>query len=141
MDSEIDKSEINNAELNQILIEQDWRFSRLLIGLSSGILLFSIQIYKDTQNLKCEWILYITWLLFLITFISGLFDLFLKRKVLNKESKIKEAIIKQDVLKISVYKKDIVYFDKFIRVLSYILFISFLIGFISMIAYELLNLK
>jgi hypothetical protein len=141
MDTKIDRTEISNAELNQILIEQDWRFSRLLIGLSSGILLITIQIYKDAQNLKCEWILYTSWLLFLINFIAGLFDLLFKRKVLNKESKIKEAIIKQDTLKINDFKRDIVYFDKFIRVLSYILFLSFLIGFISMITYEFINLK
>ena len=38
-------SAISKNELDKILMEQDWKFSRLLIGLSIGIILFSFEIF------------------------------------------------------------------------------------------------
>ncbi|MCU0406143.1 MAG: hypothetical protein MUE64_04075, partial [Ignavibacteriaceae bacterium] len=88
MTEEIKEEEgINKKELHQILIEQDWRFARLLIGLSLGVILFSFEIFKNSHSVCYDWTLPTSRICLFVSFLFGLGYLFFYKKQLFAEAK------------------------------------------------------
>jgi len=81
-------SEINlklpYTKLTKIENEQNWRLARLLIGLSVGILAFSIQTFESNTNYSD--IIYFSWILLFMSFCFGLLNLHLFQRVLSNIS-------------------------------------------------------
>jgi len=126
-------SAISKNELDKILMEQDWRFSRLLIGLSIGIILFSFEIFKEIYDVCYVWILLTSWICLFISFWFGVTYLLFYRKVLYAYAKK----IENKTDNKSSYDVDIKLYDKIIGWLAkgQLFFFAFGVSAISIYAF------
>lgn len=144
MSSKANDSELPYAELTKIENEQNWRFARLLIGLSVGILAFSVQTFEGIADYNC--IIYISWLLLFISFSFGIYNLHLFQKILSNKSKkaFEEAKVPKknvDKEKIAKYEENIEKFEKTNKWVPYVFRICFIAGIIAFALFKFFVVK
>lgn len=140
MSSSENDSRLPYKEIAKIETEHNWRIARLLIGLSAGILAFSLQTFKNNANydLIIYAIIYSSWALLFISFGSGLLNVHLFQKILSNISRKSYAEEAKDpnVIVIKEYGKKIDFFKEINKSVSYIFRISFMIGVIAFIIFK-----
>ena len=136
-----DESKQNYIELTRIENEQNWKFIRLLIGFSIGILAFSLQTYDNNND--STWLIKISWFALLLSFFSGMQNLRYFQKILSRRTKSQEIIYKgeSEVEKnrLEKFDKEINKFNKRDRFFAAILRLSFIIGVITYVVFKLIN--
>ena len=128
------------TELTKIENEHNWRIARLLIGLSAGILAFSLQTFDNnaTYDLIIYASIYFSWVLLFISFGSGLLNVHLFQKILSNASRKTKAKEAKDpnVIVIEEYEKTIDFFKNINTPVSYIFRISFMMGVIAFLIFK-----
>jgi len=129
-------SKLPYTELTKIETENNWRMGRLLIGLSVGILAFSIQTFEGIADYN--WIIfYISWPLLFMSFGFGLFNLHLFQRIISSISKERKAeedkTIEKNITIWRMDRKTIKTINKWVAIIYKVFFI---IGICAFVAYK-----
>ena len=77
---------LTKAELTKIEIERNWKFASLILGLSIGMLAFSVNLEPDLESFTIIFLYLSGWCIFL-AFLSSFFRIYHLQKTFTKEYK------------------------------------------------------
>ena len=130
---------MNYNEIVKVVNEQNWKFTQLIIGLSVGIIAFSLQGLSNTIESKTVYLMFISWGSFFVSFIIGLVRLHHLQSVttrnayesFQKEAKKENVLIDENRLRNTNKKSALLY-----RTMMFF----FIVGILSFAIFKIINM-
>ena len=126
-------------EIVKVVHEQNWKFTQLIIGLSVGIIAFSIQSLSKDVEYNFIFLIFISWSSFFISFIFGLIRLHHIQAVTTRNA---TAFFKKEVRKeeVPVDEEKLRLTNRRSAKLYRVMLLFFIIGIISFALFKIFNL-
>ena len=127
-------------DMVKIVSEQNWKFTQLIIGLSLGIIAFSIQtLVKDLVYFNL-WLLFTSWAFFIISLVIGFIRLHhIQSVTMRNASEFYNTQIKNQKYKLD--EKRYFQTNRISAKLYRVMLFSFSLGLIAFAIFKITNLK
>jgi len=127
-------------DMAKIVSDQNWKFTQMIIGLSIGIVAFSIQTLLNNVIYVYLWLLFSSWAFFIFALIIGFIRLHhIQSVTMRNASEFYNTQIKHQQYKPD--EKRYFQTNRTSAILYRVMLLSFSLGIISFAIFKIINLK